>query len=218
MASPEAPYDSQSLRRRVAREAAFLIYTSQEKEYKQAKMRAAEILGSRTLPSNREVAEELDAIAEELEGQSRLERLLRMRREALEIMECLAAYNPRLIGSVWRGTIHRGSDIDIVVYSQNPGEVIEELRKRGFQVSQVEEVIITKRGEKEASFHVSVSLPTGDEAEIVIRSPDREENIERCEIYGDLVRGLNIDQLRNVLENDPYKRFIPNRVHSAGPS
>ncbi|RJS86281.1 tRNA adenylyltransferase, partial [Candidatus Bathyarchaeota archaeon] len=86
MEPSEATRDSQPLRRRVAREAAFLIYTSQEKEYKQAKIRAAEILGARTLPSNREVAEELDAIAAELEGESRLERLIRMRREALEVM------------------------------------------------------------------------------------------------------------------------------------
>ncbi|KYH41976.1 MAG: DNA polymerase beta family nucleotidyltransferase [Candidatus Bathyarchaeota archaeon B63] len=213
MVPQESPHDSQSLRRRVAREAAFLIYTSQEKEYKQAKIRAAEILGARALPSNREVAEELDAIAEELEGQSRLKRLLKMRREALDIMECLAAYSPRLIGSVWRGTVHRNSDIDIVVYSSNPEEVMEELRKKGFRVSQVEEAIVTKRGRKESSLHISVSLPSSDEAEVIIREPDEEACMERCEIYGDVVRGLDIDQLRAILKNDPYRRFIPNRVH-----
>jgi len=209
MGSLESSRDSQSLRRRVAREAAFLIYTSQEMEYKQAKLRAAEILGARTLPSNREVAEELDAIAAELEGQSRLERLLRMRREALEIMQCLDLYNPRLIGSVWRGVIHKNSDIDIVVFSQSPEEVTRRLQDEGFNISSVEEVVITKRGNKQSSFHVSVSLTSGDKAEIVIRSPDEETKVERCEIYGDIIKGLNIDQLKNLLEKDPYKRFIP---------
>ncbi|MGD8507086.1 MAG: hypothetical protein PVF15_10545, partial [Candidatus Bathyarchaeota archaeon] len=56
------------LKKRVAREAALLLYTAQEKEYKQAKKRAAENLGARALPSNSEVARELDAIAEEREG------------------------------------------------------------------------------------------------------------------------------------------------------
>jgi len=209
MESSGAPRDSQSLRRRVAREAAFLIYTSQEKEYKQAKIRAAEILGARTLPSNREVAEELDVIAAELEGQSRLERLFRMRREALEIMRCLEDYRPRLIGSVWRGTIHRNSDIDIVVFSSDTREVMRRLLEKGFKITGAEEVLISKGGDKQSSFHVSVSLPSDDEVEIVIRDPEEETKIEKCEIYGDIVKGLNLDQLGSLLKNDPYKRFIP---------
>jgi len=209
MEPSEAFRDSQSLRRRVAREAAFLIYTSQEKEYKQAKLMAAEILGARTLPSNREIAEELDVIAAEQEGESRLERLLRMRKEALEIMQCLKPYNPKLIGSVWRGTIHKNSDIDIVVFSSNPREVVRKMQKKGFVISKVEEVIINKRGSKKSSFHVSVSLPSNDEVEIVIREPEEERKVERCEIYGDIIKGLNLDQLKRVLEDDPYKRFIP---------
>ena len=209
MVSSKVPRDSQYLRRKVAREAAFLIYTSQEKEYKQAKMRAAEILGARVLPSNREVAEELDAIAAEHEGHSRLERLLLMRKEALEIMQCLKCYNPKLIGSVWRGTVHKNSDIDIIVFSSNAEEVVRKLREKGFKVSEIEEVLITKKGDKQSSVHVFLSLPSGDEAEVVIRSPEEETKIEKCEIYGDIVTGLNLDHLKNVLKNDPYKRFIP---------
>lgn len=209
MESSEAPRDPQSLRRRVAREAAFLIYTSQEKEYKQAKIRAAGILGARTLPSNREVAEELDVVAAELEGQSRLERLIRMRKEALEVMQCLEIYNPRLIGSVWRGTIHRNSDIDIVVFSSNTEEAMSKIREKGFKITKAEEVRISKKGNKQSSFHISLSLPSSDEVEIVVRDPEEETKTERCEIYGDIIKGLNLDQLKNVLENDPYKRFIP---------
>jgi len=67
------------LRERVAREAALLLYSSQEKEFKQAKQRAAETLKTRNLPSNREVAEELDRIVEEREGATRKRLLLRMR-------------------------------------------------------------------------------------------------------------------------------------------
>jgi len=209
MESPDFLSNLQSLRRKVAREAAFLLYTSQEKEYKQAKLRAAGILGVRTLPSNREVAEELDILAEELEGPSRLERLLRMRREALEIMQCLERYKPRLVGSVWRGTVHRNSDIDIVVFSSDVEEVIRRIREKSFNISRAEEVLISKEGRKHSSFHVYLSLPSGDEAEIVIRKPEEEIKIERCEIYGDLVKGLDLDQLKKVLSSEPYKRFLP---------
>jgi len=209
MGSSRAPSDSQTLRRMVAREAAFLIYTSQEKEYKQAKIRAAETLGVRILPSNREIAEELDAIATELEGRERLKRLVRMRREALEIMQCLKAFNPRLIGSVWRGTIHKNSDIDIIVYSASPEIVLQRLRRKHFIISEVKEVQVHKDGNKRSLLHIFISLPSGDEVEIVVREVEEENTIERCEIYGDIIKGLNINQLKNILQRDPYMKFVP---------
>jgi len=209
MGSSRASSDSQTLRRMVAREAAFLIYTSQEKEYKQAKIRAAETLGVRILPSNREIAEELDAIATELEGRERLKRLVRMRREALEIMQCLKAFNPRLIGSVWRGTIHKNSDIDIIVYSASPEIVLQRLRRKHFIISEVKEVQVHKDGNKRSLLHIFISLPSGDEVEIVVREVEEKNTIERCEIYGDIIKGLNINQLKNILQRDPYMKFVP---------
>ena len=56
------------LKYRVVREAATLLYFGAEKEYKQAKEKAAETLGTHFLPSNLEVALELNKIAEENEG------------------------------------------------------------------------------------------------------------------------------------------------------
>ena len=136
------------LRSRVAREAALLLYTSQEKEYKQAKKRAAETLGVRALPSNFEVAEELDIIAEEREGSQRKEMLLRMRREAREIMETLREFNPRLVGSVWRGTARRNSDIDILTYSQDSAQVLQRLQEHNFVAEGSEWRSVTKEGKK----------------------------------------------------------------------
>ncbi|MFQ6087072.1 MAG: hypothetical protein ACE5OV_03520, partial [Candidatus Bathyarchaeia archaeon] len=157
-----------SLKKRVAREAALLLYTSQEKEYKQAKKRAAENLGARMLPSNLEVARELDAIAEETEGASRHERLIQMRKEALKIMQVLEDFKPRLIGSVWRGAINRNSDIDIVAFASKPNAVLAQLQKGGFSVVKTEWLSVTKEGRKEMSFHIYLALPSGNEAEVVV--------------------------------------------------
>jgi len=209
MVIPENLNDTRSLRKRVAREAAFLIYTSQEKEYKQAKRKAAEILGARILPSNREVADELDAIADEIEGEARLKRLLRMRREALEIMQCLEDYSPRLIGSVWRGTAHKNSDIDITVFSHDPKDVLRRISERSFKVIKVEEGIIAEGEDKRSTFHIHIILPSGDEAEIVVRDPKDRMRDEICEIYGDVIRGLSLNELKKILESDPYRRFVP---------
>ena len=198
-----------SLRKRVAREAATLLYTSQEKEYKQAKKLAAKMLRVRVLPSNLEVAEELDKIAEEKEGSSRRELLLRMRKEALKIMEALKDFNPRLVGSVWRGTAHQSSDIDILAFSQDPKPVLSQLQKYGYEVTSSEWRSVTKRGKKESSFHIHLVLSSSDEAEVIVRDLEKLGRLERCEIYGDSIIGLSFPQLLKVLKESPLQKFVP---------
>jgi len=200
---------STDLRKRVAREAAALLYTSQEKEYKQAKKRAIKTLGVRILPSNLEVAEELDKIAEEREGQSRQERLLQMRKEALQIMEFLKDFHPKLIGSLWRGTARQNSDIDIVTFSSVPETILAQLQKSNFKIAKTEWLAVTKMGKKESSFHIYLALPSGNDVEVVVRSPERMNRVERCEIYGDVVTGLNYHQLQKILKENPLQKFVP---------
>jgi len=197
------------LRERVAREAAILLYISQEKEYKQAKRRAAETLGVRVLPSNLEVARELDKIADETEESSRWERLLQMRREALKIMEALKDFSPRLVGSVWRGTAHRNSDIDIAAFSSRPETVLARLKEKNFKVERTERQSVTKAGKAESSFHIYLTLSSGNRAEVVVRDPEKMDDLRRCEIYGDHITGLSYPQLRKVLEESPLTRFVP---------
>jgi len=198
-----------SLRRRVAREAAVLLYTSQEKEFKQAKKQATETLGIRVLPSNSEVAEELDKIAEEKEGPPRKELLFQMRKEALQIMETLKDFSPKLVGSVWRGTAHQNSDIDILTFSEDPKAVLNQLQKNKYTIGSSEWRSVTKRGKKVSSFHIHFILPSGHEAEVVVRSPEKMGVLERCEIYGDVVTGLSHSQLLRVLKEKPLQKFVP---------
>ncbi|HDQ07033.1 MAG TPA: DUF4269 domain-containing protein [Candidatus Bathyarchaeota archaeon] len=200
---------TKTLRSRVAREAALLLYTSQEKEYKQAKKKAAETLRVRVLPSNLEVAEELDRIAEERESASRRELLLRMRKEAKEIMEILEEFNPRLVGSVWRGTARQNSDIDILTFSQDHLQLLRQLQEHNFVAESSEWRSVTKEGRKESSFHIHLLLSSGDEVEVVVRSPDCLGQPERCETYGDVKTGLNLEQLTKVLEENPLQKFVP---------
>jgi predicted nucleotidyltransferase len=198
-----------SLKLRVAREAALLLYTSQEKEYKQAKQRATHALATHILPSNAEVAEEIDKIADEIEGSSRIERLLQMRQEALTIMDVLKDFHPKLIGSVWRGTANKNSDIDVVAFSSEPANVLSRLQIGGFNVIKTEWQSAPKHGGEEKTFHVYLALASGHEAEVVVRALERINRREKCEIYGDTVIGLNRIQLRKVLDKNPLQKFIP---------
>jgi len=197
------------LRQKVAKETANLLYFGVEKEYKQAKLKAARTFGVHFLPTNFEVAVEFDKIADEHEGHARKERLIQMRNEALKIMKILKAYNPKLIGSVWRGTIHRGSDIDIVLYQDSPYEIVDFLEQNNFKILQTGWVKITKRGKISSSFHVYLELSTNENVEIVIRSSEESNRKEKCEIYGDEITGLNVQKLERLLKENPTQRFVP---------
>jgi predicted nucleotidyltransferase len=200
---------STSIRERVAREAAVLLYSQQEKEYKQAKRRAAETFGIRVLPSNREVAEELDKVADETEGEARRERLVQMRREALLVMVILGDLHPRLVGSVWRGTAHKNSDIDVEAFASDPKIVLERFRQNGLNIRRAEWQSVTKGDGTETAYHIYLLLQSGNEVEVVVRSPEKMNETDKCEIYGDTIKGLNMHQLRRVLMENPTQKFVP---------
>jgi predicted nucleotidyltransferase len=198
------------IRCRVSREAAALLYFGVEKEYKQAKLRAAEVFASHFLPNNFEVALELDKLADEREGLARKERLVLMRQEALRIMKLLAAFSPLLIGSAWRGTNRVGSDIDIAVYSDLPEQILEILKKFNIKIQRSCWVRANKRGVTFVSYHIYVEtvIENGD-MEIVVRSPDEVGKPRRCEIFGDEIKGLRIAELEKVLRENPTRQFLP---------
>lgn len=197
-------------RQSVAREAARLIYIGAYEEYKQAKEAAARSLGVSPLPSNYEVALELDDIAEREEGLERTERLARMREIAQEVMRAVRNYSPVLTGSVWRGTARKGSDIDINVYANESGQVNAALDREGLKVGKSEEVVASTRGQAIRSVHLTLDF--GDiEVELVVRPLNEREEPDRCEIYGDLKRGLTLPELEKLMKTDPLRKFVPRR-------
>ncbi len=198
-----------SIRHKVAKEAASLLYTQQEKEYKQAKLRAAETLGARLLPSNKDIALELDNMVDEIEGPERAERLVQMRKDALWIMVILGDFHPRLVGSVWRGTVNKNSDIDIEAFTSDQNNVLERITRRGLTVSTAQWRLVSKGPELERVFQVHMTSPSKNEVELIVRSPAKRDKPDVCEIYGDTVRGLDIHQLRRILLTDPLHKFVP---------
>jgi predicted nucleotidyltransferase len=197
------------LKHRVAREAATLLYFGEEKEYKQAKVKAAETLGAHFLPSNLEIALELEIIADENEGPKRKERLVQMRKEALEVMCLLGGFCPILIGSVWRGTIKRGSDIDLAVYSDDSEQILNILKARSVKVLKTAWATVNKQGTTSESFHIYAETESKHGLEIVVRSREEAGKKRRCETFGDELKGLNTKELEKILRSNPTAQFIP---------
>jgi predicted nucleotidyltransferase len=197
------------LRIKMAREAATLLYCGVEKEYKQAKLKAAKTYGAHFLPSNLQVALELDAMAEALEGPLREDRLINMRKEALNIMKKLRAYHPILIGSVWRGTIRQRSDIDISLYHDVPDEVLDILKRNKIKISRTEWITTTKKGKTVTTFHIHSETAHNHTVELVVRSTDEAGQKRKCEIFGDELKGIKSKDLERVLKENPAQKFIP---------
>lgn len=196
-------------RRRVAREAALLLYKGLIKEYKQAKEMAAETLGTRTLPSNLEVAFELDRMVDEIEGLTRKELIVKLRRLALQVMLQLREFHPKVVGSVWRGTACKGSDIDILAFTTDPKAVIDTLLKNGFKVVKTEWHKKVEDNRVKNYFHIYLNLLADHEVEVIVRNPEDLHIREKCDIYGDVITGLTLSQLEEVLEQDPQRKFVP---------
>lgn len=201
--------DYLNLRNRIAREAANLLYSGVEKEYKQAKLKAAKTVNSKLLPTNLEVALELDRIAEESEGSARRERLIQMRKQALKLMKLLQQYTPLLTGSTWRGTTRHGSDIDIVTHHDEPEDILKILKQNRLKITQAEWVAVTKKGNRNISFHIYVELPAKEKADIKIVQNSEAFKKEICEIYRDEITGLSMQKLEKLLKENPAQRFVP---------
>ena len=198
-------------RREVAREAARLLFTGASEEYLHAKERAARSLGMETMPSNHEVAVELDLLADEIEGRTRAEFIITMRGLALGLMRVLSDVRPVLRGSVWRGTARNGSDIDIDVYSNEPLKVKKLLEDSGYIVSDLEAMVAVSGKEMSRSIHIQVRLEDEIKGEIVVR-PVEEHGLEvRCEVYGDVKKGLRLPELEKLMNTDPLRKFVPGR-------
>jgi len=121
-------------RTRLAHEAARLMAEGGIRDYRQAKRKAAERLGihdDASLPRNREIEEALREYQRLFLGQ-RQPRDLRLRREAaLQAMEFLARFQPRLVGPVLEGTADASTPVSVQLFSDDADAVARFLDEAG---------------------------------------------------------------------------------------
>lgn len=141
----------------VAQLAAQIMYGEGVKQYFTAKRLASKRLfgRERDLPSNGEIKEALLDLVIEIEGEARTQRLFAMRIVALETLEALAAFHPRLIGSVATGHVRSGSDIDLHVFAWDEGEVESRVKELAWTY-ELQRVSIMKHGRAMSFTHVHV--------------------------------------------------------------
>lgn len=120
-------------RRRVAIEAARLMSEGGLRDYRQAKLKAAQKLGvfdEAGLPKNREIEDALREHQRLFRGDDQPRTLRRLREVACEAMRFFDRFEPRLVGAVLEGTADEHSAICLHLYADDPLDVEMLLRER----------------------------------------------------------------------------------------
>jgi predicted HD phosphohydrolase/predicted nucleotidyltransferase len=193
------------IRRQIAFLAAQMMYQRTETEYFTAKRKAARQLGVEyrhrpgDLPSNRDIRDQIQAMARIHEGPKRLETLRDMRLEALRLMRLLARFRPRLIGSVRTGHVRKGSDIDLHIFCDSQALVTDTLDELGLQYD-VEHKRIVKYGEERTFTHIH--LHDGHKFELTLYPEDKVHYVFKSSITGKAIERASIAELEAILRDE----------------
>lgn len=206
------------LREAIAQLAAQIMYGEEVKQYFTAKRLAAKrLLGKHgakglryrpiDLPSNGEIKSALLELVEDIEGDDRTRRLFAMRVTAVEAMEHLLPFLPRLIGSVATGHVRAGSDIDLHVFAEDPSDVTAHVKKLGW-VHDVQHVSILKHGKVQEFTHVHV--PDRYPLELTVYAPRELGQRPRSSTDGKPIVRLSPPAVRALIERehpDAWQRY-----------
>lgn len=154
------------MRRRIALEAARLMTESGLRDFRQAKLKAAERLGifdELSLPKNSEIDDALREHQRLFGGDAQARTLRRLREVAREAMRFFAPHEPRLVGAVLEGTADEHSAVCLHLYSDQPRDIEAFLQERGIPY---EEQLRRLRVDRETARDFPVILFSADDAAI----------------------------------------------------
>lgn len=117
-------------RQMIAQEAARIIVNQGVRDYRAAKIKAADRLGLNTrgsLPGNPEIERAIEEHHQLFGGESHGEFLRTMREAAVSAMQLLESFSPRLVGPVLVGTADENSAVNLHVFTDSPEAVAMQL-------------------------------------------------------------------------------------------
>ena len=126
-------------RHRVAHEAARWMSQSGIRDFQLAKRKAAMLLGihdEACLPRNSEIEEALRAYQRLFSGDDQSQHVLRLRQAAVEAMNSLQAFDPRLTGAVLDGTADARTAVQLHVFVDAIFEFDDFLQRAGIKALQ----------------------------------------------------------------------------------
>ena len=191
-----------TLRARVAEEAARIMREQGVRDFLLAKRKAADRLGvidRHSLPANQEIADALAAQQRLFGGAAHEDNLQELRAAALRAMSVLERFHPRLVGPVLSGTATAHSDVSLHLFAATPEEVAFLLIERGVRYRSGERRVRAANGEHASypSFEFELSGVPVD-ATVFPERGLREAPI--CPVSGGPMRRARRDELESLLE------------------
>jgi hypothetical protein len=191
-----------TLRARVAEEAARIIREQGVRDFLLAKRKAADRLGvidRHSLPANQEIADALAAQQRLFGGTAHEDNLQELRAAALRAMSLLERFHPRLVGPVLSGTATAHTDISLHLFAATPEDVAFLLIERGVRYRSGERRVRVANGEHASypSFEFELAgVPV--EATVFPERGLREAPI--CPVSGGPMRRARREELESLLE------------------
>lgn len=197
--------DYDYMRQRLAQRAAQILLESGSRNFQTAKHKAAQQIGAtdtKNLPSNAEIEQALTEHQRIFRANTQPEHLNRLREIAIEAMQFLSDFTPRLVGSVLTGTADEHSVIRIHLFADTvesigfylqDNHIPHELSERRLKIG-------VDQYQNYSTYEFIV-----DEArvELVIFLP-KQRQIPLSPVDGKIMKRANITEVEELLNNSSY--------------
>jgi len=188
-------------RERIAQLAARIMVEDGVEDFGLAKRKAARQAGvsnARQLPGNDEIETALRAYQQLYHADEQRDRLRALRETALRAMHELAAFDPRLTGSVLTGSAGKYANINLQVFPDNPKTVEMFLMERRMQYRVSESTLYS--GEERRIVPVFTLDDSGVDIEIIALTPMDLRAPLKTSPEGKAIERARFDAVKKLLE------------------
>lgn len=190
------------IRRHIAAEAARLLARQEARGPQDACRKAAARLGCRDRakwPDSREIEQSLSEYQQLFQADWQADDLERLRRRALEAMQRLRTFRPRLVGPVLRGTAGHDQPVRLHLYADSPEQLILHLMEQ--RIPYTERSIQLRYSDHSTRTQVLLEITAGGvDMELVPLSPAARSNPPLDPWSQRPEQGAGIGQLTAMLE------------------
>jgi hypothetical protein len=200
--------DSQ-IRQRIAQDAARLMVEHGIKDFYTAKQKAAESIGisdRHVMPRNTEVEAAIIEYQRIFKSHAQPQRLQELRQTAIKAMTLLKGFQPRLVGSVLRGTAGEHSDVNLHVFADAPETVSHFLTRHKIPHEQREKRFRTSKDNYE--LFTAYSFIAGDVSiDIVVFPVAGQRQAPLSPVDGKRMERASVSDVELLLHEDEAKSF-----------
>jgi hypothetical protein len=192
----------ENLRRRIAFEAARILADFGSNDYASARRKAAGRLGCRNrkhLPTNTEIEQALIEYQQLFHNGKQPIELRKLRVSALQAMEALQRFDPRLVGTVLRGSAHGDSRVQLHIFCDTPEQLVLQLMEMKIPWEEDERRLLYPDGSRKT--HPAFNFQAGETGiELIWFPPEGLRTPPLSSIDNQPESRATIRQLRELLE------------------